>query len=388
MDNAITPSVKDQSIHTYLADQREKGRPTVLAFPTLFPREIPTALDLCVWERWSTRPDLHASNAGKLQGYLCPTVRGAQAALARDDHHAIAAIVPHTCDSMQGLASIANATPAWKTPILTFRHPRGSDRPASRLFLRDEVLAFLSALESASGRKLEKARLSQAIALHQEVESLLKKVLHGLPWLHTPAESLYATLRLLEYSHPEDMLKPLSTLASSIDRSRKREGVGVLISGMVPEPPGFFQCLEDAGGFVAADDYAGFGRRLPAYHGPSTGPGTNDPIDTVVERLLQMPPCPTRASNVKARIEHLTTLAQQSDARGVILHTVKFCEPELFDIPSLRHSLEKNGLRVLQIETEFEPSVTGQVATRLEAFLEMLQNANHDANHDANKGIA
>ncbi len=361
--------MKDQSIQAYLASQRtDKNRPTVLAFPVLYPREVLTALDLCAWERWSEHPSSDGADAGKLQGYLCPTVRGAQGVLARKDHGAQAAIIPHTCDSMQGLAAIAKSTPGWEIPVVTFRHPRGTDRPASRLFLREELKAFIASLEDVFDRKLDLQKLTAAIELHRKLEALLSAVLRGRPWLDISDEDLYATLRQLEYKHPEDFCETLQPLASKVDRTKRRDGIGLVISGMVPEPEGFFETLDDAGGYVAADDYAALGRRLPAYDGPIE----DDPIGSVVERLLLMPPCPTRSSKVTRRIAHLLKLATDSGARGVILHTVKFCEPELFDVATLRRGLEKEGLKVLHVETEFEPQVTGQIATRLEAFLEML----------------
>ena len=362
--------MKDQTIKTYLAQQREQHhRPTLLAFPVLYPREVVTALGLCAWERWSAQLGDYGVDAGKLQGYLCPTVRGAQAILAHGDHGAQAAVIPHTCDSMQGLAAIARSSPDWGIPVVTFRHPRGSDRPSSRLFLREEVEAFIATLETIFDRKLDMARLTDAIALHRELETVLGRILRARSWLPVSDDELYGTLRKLTWLHPEDMLAELVGLASRVDRSSPRKaGVGLVISGMVPEPEGFFEALDDAGAYVAADDYAGIGRRLPAYAGPMEG----DPIGAVVERLLLMPPCPTRSSDSAARIARLRTLATESDAKGVVLQTVKFCEPELFDVGVLRRGLEEVGLKVLHIETEFEPTVPGQIATRLEAFVEML----------------
>lgn len=361
--------MKDQSIQAYLASQRDdKGRPTVLAFPVSYPREILTALDLCVWERWSERPSNAGADTGKLQGYLCPMVRGAQTVLARKDHGADAVVIPHTCDSMQGLATVAQSTTAWEIPVVTFRHPRGSDLPASRLFLREELKSFIASLEGIFHRELDPAKLVWAIELHRTLELSLAKVLHTRRWIDISDEDLYAILRQLEHKHPEDAIALLEPLAAQADPAHEREGTGVVVSGMVPEPAGFFETLDDAGGYVAADDYAAFGRRLPAYAGPIG----RDPIGSVVERLLLMPPCPTRSSDVGQRIAHLRSLASRSGARGVILHTVKFCEPELFDVATLRRGLESEGLKVLHVETEMEPRITGQIATRLEAFLEML----------------
>ncbi len=362
--------MKHQPIYDYLASQRtERARPTVLAFPALYPREVLTALGLCVWERWSDPPSTDGADAGKLQGYLCPTVRGAQGVLAEKDHGASAAIIPHTCDSTQGLAYIAASTPEWEIPVVTLRHPRGTNRDASRRFLRAEVDAFVQRLEHLFDRSLDRDALCCAIALHRRLESTLAEVLRNRRRLACSDQDLYETLDEITYKHPEDAIASLQPLVEQAEHGREREGIGLVASGMVPEPEGFFEALEDAGGYVAADDYAAYGRRLPSFDDP---PG-DDPLDVVVERLMHMPTCPTRSSDVSARIGHLIKLARGSGARGVLLHTVKFCEPELFDVPSLRHGLEAEGLKVLHIETEFEPRVTGQLATRLEAFLEMLE---------------
>jgi benzoyl-CoA reductase/2-hydroxyglutaryl-CoA dehydratase subunit BcrC/BadD/HgdB len=56
----------------------------------------------------------------------------------------------------------------------------------------------------------------------------------------------------------------------------------------------------------------------------------------------------------------------------VIVHTVKFCEPELFDLPALRRTFAQMGLPLLHVECELEADLAGQTATRLEAFVEML----------------
>ena len=52
---------------------------------------------------------------------------------------------------------------------------------------------------------------------------------------------------------------------------------------------------------------------------------------------------------------------------------IKFCEPELFDVPLIRRRFEANGVPVLYLESELESALTGQTVTRLEAFVEMLR---------------
>jgi benzoyl-CoA reductase/2-hydroxyglutaryl-CoA dehydratase subunit BcrC/BadD/HgdB len=363
--------VTSDKIRKYLGEQRvAKGRPTVLAFPALYPREILTALGLCAWEQWAPRePSSAGAAGGKMQPYLCPTVRGAHALLAAGEHGACAVVVPHTCDSMQGLATLGRDMGACSVPVVPFRHPRGPDRPSARVFLRAEVLAFAAELGRAVDRELDPSRLAAAIELHRRVERSLARVLAERARLAASDAELYATLREWEWMHPEDFALRVEALEQRIDPgAARRPGVPLLVSGMVPEPEGFFEALEQAGGWAAADDYAAVGRRLPA-HGEKAGA---DPVGCVVDRLLSTAPCPTRYHDASARVAHLVSRARRAGAAGVVLHTVKFCEPELFDVPLMRGGLEKAGLKVLHVETELEQRVPGQIATRLEAFCEML----------------
>jgi benzoyl-CoA reductase/2-hydroxyglutaryl-CoA dehydratase subunit BcrC/BadD/HgdB len=99
----------------------------------------------------------------------------------------------------------------------------------------------------------------------------------------------------------------------------------------------------------------------------------DDPWDALTEQYFSLPPCPTRGSPLKARRDHLLALARQGGAKGVIFLGVKFCEPELFDLPILSEELKQAGLAVLVLDVEVGQQLSGQLATRLEAFLEMLE---------------
>ena len=87
---------------------------------------------------------------------------------------------------------------------------------------------------------------------------------------------------------------------------------------------------------------------------------------------MAAPPCPTRATDPDVRLRHLEALLDRSGARGVLVHVVKFCEPELFDVPAIRRTCAARGVPLLYLEGELEASLSGQVVTRLEAFVEMV----------------
>jgi benzoyl-CoA reductase/2-hydroxyglutaryl-CoA dehydratase subunit BcrC/BadD/HgdB len=77
-------------------------------------------------------------------------------------------------------------------------------------------------------------------------------------------------------------------------------------------------------------------------------------------------------SPIQDRLDHLLRLARSTGARGVAFHDVKFCEPELFDLPALRRGLREAGLPSIAVEVDLNDPVSHQARTRLEAFLEMI----------------
>jgi len=182
---------------------------------------------------------------------------------------------------------------------------------------------------------------------------------------------LYAVLRKREWMSPKDFAIELRLLEKALDASTSPlGGTRLLVSGMVPEPVDFLELLDAAGAFIAADDYAAIGRRLPLHDLDEAG---WSPIDRLVQRMLDTAPCPTRTADPWRRLAWLIELAKQAEVRGAILHTVRSCEPELFDVPILRRGLKEAGIEVLHLETELEEKASGQTATRIEAFVETLQ---------------
>jgi benzoyl-CoA reductase/2-hydroxyglutaryl-CoA dehydratase subunit BcrC/BadD/HgdB len=359
----------------YIARQRDQhGRKAVVALPIHYPRELLTALDLLAVELWGPPGAPRGDDAGRLQSYVCALARNALAFLASGGADvADAVLFPHTCDSIQGLATLTRDLGGWKKPAFTFLHPKGPERPSARTFLEAELRALAAGLEELAGRRLEPARLAAALALHRDIDASRAALLDARPRLAVSDRELYALLRRGEWLWPEDHLAELRAAQASWAAGLRpegppRPGVPILVSGYVPEPAGLFDVLEQAGAYLAADDYAAVGRRVVR----AAATVAADPWQALVDRAWAGPPCSTRAADVGLRIRHLTGLLERSGARGVILHVLKFCEPELFDVPSLHRAFQARGVPVLVLEGELEAELSGQVVTRLEAFVELL----------------
>ncbi len=354
----------------YVERQRtEHGRKAVAVLPIHYPKELLTALDLLAVEVWGPPGAPRGDAAGRIQTYVCAVVRNALAFLAAGGADCVdAALFPHTCDSIQQLATLAKDFGGWRKPALTFLHPKGPLRPAARRFLSEELRALAARLEAIAGRGLDPDRLAAALRLHREFDAHRAALLDGRATLPLDDAELYALLRRGEWLWPEDHLAELRAARARRGGGARRPGVPVLVTGYVPEPIATLEVLNGAGAWVAADDYAAVGRRVVR---EPDGP-IDDPWEALLDRYAAAPPCPTRTTDQGARMRHLEALLDRSGARGVVVHVLKFCEPELFDVPAIRRTFEARGVPLLYLEGELERRLPAQTVTRIEAFAELL----------------
>jgi benzoyl-CoA reductase/2-hydroxyglutaryl-CoA dehydratase subunit BcrC/BadD/HgdB len=354
----------------YAARQREvHGRRSLAVLPVHYPKEILTALDVLAIELWGPPGPPRGDAAGRLQSYVCAVVRNALAFLASGRADVVDGVLfPHTCDSLQGLATLATDLGGWGKKAFFFQHARGPDRASARAFAEAELRSLARELEAWTGRRLEPDVLAGALRLHAAVDEARASLLDGRSRLAMGDPELYALLRRGEWLWPEEHLAELRAAAARLEAAPVQRGVPVLVTGYVPEPPGILAALAAAGAYVGADDYAAVGRRVaPA------APAEGDPWKALVDRTFSLPPCPTRGADQGVRMRRLVALAERSGARGVLVHVQKFCEPELFDVPAIRRTFAERSVPVLVLEGELEGELAGQAETRLEAFVEMLR---------------
>jgi benzoyl-CoA reductase/2-hydroxyglutaryl-CoA dehydratase subunit BcrC/BadD/HgdB len=67
-------------------------------------------------------------------------------------------------------------------------------------------------------------------------------------------------------------------------------------------------------------------------------------------------------------------MAKDYKVDGVIAEVLPYCAPLENDKPWLKKEMVRRGLPVLELELEYCERPSGQMKTRVEAFLEMLHN--------------
>ena len=352
----------------YLQEQKAlHGRHLIGVFPAQYPKEILWAMNALPVEIWDPPMDVSHANA-HLQPYICSVVRlGLELVLQGHGDMLDGFLFPHTCDSIQNLASIVYDYLGLDKPCYFFYHPKAPYRQSSRVYYLRELKNLADRLGEQLG-PLDPSELKRCVAQGREMGSIIGELyaLRAKGELRASNAEFYSVIRQGEYLHPEDFLALLKEfLAASEGRAEK--GPAVVLSGVLPNPREMLTLLDQWGVRVADDDLLACSRRLLVSYGKSS-----DPFESLAEAYFAMPPCTTKDSPLEERLRYILEKTERSGAKGVVFTMVKFCEPELFDVPQLVEALKGHGLATMVMDTELNQGLSGQMQTRLEAFIEML----------------
>jgi benzoyl-CoA reductase subunit C len=329
------------------------GFTPLFIFPTSYDRGFARA-HLPSFTCWIVGSALDQALAGELDGL-------AGMALAK------------TCDTTQGLADLWSWTVPG-IPCLHFGMPLRLDGPATRTYLLAELASLRQRIETLTDRTVSDETLNESIALFNRARSLVRCLYAraGSPsqqdgW---SASAFYERVRAA-FEMPKQAYIDYLTPVLEDDPDTTSNGDGrrlprVLLAGPALGDPTLFKVLDQAGVHVVGDMFD-LGERYFDVDAIEDG----DPLGSLADRLMTLLPTPTKHHPLRARTDHLLSLAQERRADGVIFARKKFCDPHGFDYVQMRHALERIGLPHLLLELE-QASQSGQLRTRVEAFREMI----------------
>ena len=75
----------------------------------------------------------------------------------------------------------------------------------------------------------------------------------------------------------------------------------------------------------------------------------------------------------EGRFDCILKLVSDYKVDGVISQIIRYCVPYAHDLPLISERLKKAGIPVLALDVEYGTSGSGQIRTRVQAFLEMLE---------------
>jgi len=100
--------------------------------------------------------------------------------------------------------------------------------------------------------------------------------------------------------------------------------------------------------------------------------GTQTPLEAISRRYLNNFPC-ARMYPSDERFNRIIELARDFKVEGVISQIIRYCVPYAHDLPLITDRLKAQGIPTLALDVEYGTSGSGQIQTRVQAFLEMLE---------------
>lgn len=309
---------------------------------------------------------------GFLHDNLCPHVKSIlDRALAGDLPPLAGMVFMNSCDAMRRLCD------AWRTlpggaPSVLIDLPVTTDR-ASVAFFAGELKRLAGTLETWGGGPLSPERIQRGIGGYNILADLLKE-LDGRVDEGTltdgPARLQTAFNRAATSTFGETAAYIRGLLAEPA-KGGATDAVPLYLFGNVLPDPEAFRLFADCGARIASSDLCS-GTRMFQTIGIDTG---EDFYAHLAGAVLRQGPCartfdPSRPLRMA---DDLLDQARAAGARGVICHTVKFCDPYLSRLAAVRQTLQQAGMPFLVLEGDCTLRSVGQQRTRIEAFVEMLR---------------
>jgi benzoyl-CoA reductase subunit C len=276
-----------------------------------------------------------------------------------------------TCDAARRLFDL------WRHYVpVPFHHiltvPRKYSERALDLYF-SQVVQFKKELEGHLDAEITDKSLMKSIGLYNESRSLLK-ALNDLRKLDEPPingsqtmEVLNAACRMPKETFDECLKELLRDLEHSKPRGKGR--ARIMIAGSALNNAEFIQSIEQIGGLVVTDELC-TGTR---YWSDPVAVGDHDePLRAIARRYLNNFPC-ARMYPSEERFQRMLNLIREFRVDGVISQTIRYCSPYSNDLPLLSDVLSQNGVPMLSLDVEYGTSGSGQILTRVQAFLEMLE---------------
>ncbi|MFC1945058.1 2-hydroxyacyl-CoA dehydratase subunit D, partial [Chloroflexota bacterium] len=256
------------------------------------------------------------------------------------------------------------------THILTV--PRRQTEDAHELY-EEEVVNLKLCLERFFEAGITDKALYNAIGVYNETRRLLKE-LYQLRKSDTPPISGAETMEVLNAMSKvprEQFNEILGRLVDEVGRvNRAVEGkFRLMIVGSPLNNIEFIRTIEDLGGLVVTDELCTGARYF--WDLVETAPDQN-PIQAISRRYLNNQPC-ARMVPSESRWNAILDMVEDFRVQGVVSEIIRHCVVYAHDQPLLAEKLANKGIPLLHLDLEYGTSGTGQIMTRVQAFIEMLE---------------
>jgi benzoyl-CoA reductase/2-hydroxyglutaryl-CoA dehydratase subunit BcrC/BadD/HgdB len=363
-----------------LVDHKAAGGTVIGTFCLYVPEEVIRALGgqcvgLCAGAEWAygeverilpqNTCALIKSFMGFKLGKVCPYVESADLVIGET-----------TCDGKKKAYELF----AELAPLHVMELPQ-MKRPQDRVLWRAEIERLIARLEEVSGRKLTAENLAAATKEVNDKRRALQRLNAARKASPVPISGKDALLavQVAFYDDVPRFTAMVNTIADELEvRVAAGEGVApadaprLLVTGTPMSIPNWklHDVIEKAGAVVVMEEMCTGSR----YYSKLVGESSRDlpgMIDAITDKYLDIN-CACFTPN-SGRIDDVIRLAHEYKADGIVQCDLQFCGPYQIEATLVERAAKAAGIPTLRIDTDYSMGDIGQLSTRVDAFLEMIE---------------
>jgi len=364
-----------------LMDAKAQGRIVIGSYCTFVPEELILAVDgisvgLCAGAEFNFAGaeevlprnlcPLIKSAFGFKMGKVCPYIEASDVVVGEN-----------TCDGKKKSYEVLSQM---VKDLFIMDLPQMKSETGKQL-LKAEYRRFVEKLEAVSGRKITADALRKGIETTNAKRSAVKRLAAIRKADPAPISGLDALLvnQIFFFDDPARFTDSVNKLCDELEE-RVGKGAGVfpkgtarvLISGCPMAVPNWkVPAIVESSNAVIVGEESCIGERGAQWLTDGQGNTVEDLLERITERYFKID-CAVFTPNA-SRVDHVREMAEKYDADGVIHYSLQFCQPYIIESGPAERELEKQGIPTLRLETDYSQEDTGQLRTRVEAFVERLR---------------
>jgi len=188
----------------------------------------------------------------------------------------------------------------------------------------------------------------------------------------------YHVLNLITYCCPKYLIidklrETAEELKTRVPDEKKNYRAKIVVVGSEMDDPDFTKLIEESGALVVADRFC-FGA-LPGREEIHLT-DDKDVLEQIILHYMKTSQCPRYMSQdkVEDRREYVKRLVEEYHADGVLYEQLKFCEYWGYERALASHVITNDfGIPSVCVDRQYTASASGQLRTRVQAFVESLE---------------
>ena len=349
---------------------KKTGKAPFGYFPMHAPEEIIYAAGFLPVGMWGGKTEIKYADK-YLQGFCCTIMKANMEFGIKGTYNLLKGVlIPCFCDTLKCVCE------DWKyavpnIPLIPIVYPQNRRADGAMNFLVRKFEHVKEELEAICGHEISAADLEAAFAVYERYRAVMRKfveVIRDYP-LTFSAKTRHLVMKAAHFMDKADYTNIIEDILNQLASVEKEtfHGLKIVATGLISEPVEILDIFRENDIAIVGDDLSHQSRAFRAL-----SPDSGTVLEKMAGRIAAQEGDTFLYEASKDKGDMLIDMVQETNADGIVLFMMKFCDPEEFDYPILKKQMEEASIPLLYLEVDQQMESYEQLRTRVQSFAEMI----------------